>query len=97
MKYFVPNGIVLTIVVAIMATYLKKKYPTKKVYMLPGGILTVISLIIAVISFLTVGGWNAFGYSILFTFVAEASIIGTVIGMIIGKRLENHSEFSRYK
>lgn len=46
MKYFVPIGIVLTIVVTIMATYLKKKYPTKKVYMLPGGILTVISLII---------------------------------------------------
>lgn len=65
--------------------------------MLGGNLNIDFTHIIAVMSILTVGGWNAFGYSILFTFVAEASIIGTVIGMLIGKRLENHSEFSRYK
>jgi F0F1-type ATP synthase membrane subunit a len=86
MTYFVVIGIAVIIVVALLASYLMKKNPSKKHYILPGTVLTVISFVFAIVSFFTEGGWNAIGYEILFVFVAIASLIGTIIGKSFGKR-----------
>lgn len=86
MTYFWVIGVVVILVVALLAAYLMKKSPSKKHYILPGTVLTVISFVFAIVSFFTEGGWDAMGYGILFVFVAIASLIGTVIGKSFGKR-----------
>ena len=80
MEYFIGIGVVVIIAVAFLAAYLVKKNPSKKHYVLPGTILTVISLIVAIVSYFTDDGWSAMGYGILFVFVAIASFLGTILG-----------------
>lgn len=83
-------GIAVLLVVAALAAYLRKKNPSKKSYILPGTILTVVSFVLAGVSFFTESGWDAMGYGILFVFVAVASVIGTLIGKSFG----NDNRFS---
>ncbi len=78
-------GLVVIIVVTFFAAHLLKKNPSKKSYTLPGTILTLLSLVIALVTFFTEGGWDGMGYAFLFVFVAIASLIGTLIGKGIAK------------
>lgn len=89
---FMLIGIAVIIVVALLASYLMKKNPSKKSYILPGTILTFISLVAAIVSFITEGGWDAMGYAFLFVSVAIASLIGTLIGKSFGKKPAAHSK-----
>ncbi|WP_083392052.1 YesK family protein [Bacillus sp. MUM 13] len=77
--------VILIIVIAALASYLLKKYPSKKTFTLPGLILTTLSLIAAIVSYLTADGWTVMGYSILFAAVAIASLIGTAAAKIFTK------------
>lgn len=78
-------GLVVIIVVTVLTAYLLKKNPSNKSYILPGTILTLISLVLALVTFFTEGGWDGMGYAFLFVFVAIASLIGTLIGKGIAK------------
>ena len=80
MGYFIVIALGVMIVVSLLASYLEEKNPSKKHFILPGTILTVISLIVAIVSYFTDDGWSSMGYGILFVFVAIASFLGTILG-----------------
>lgn len=86
MTYFVGIAIGVIIAVAILSSYLLRKNPSKNHYILPGTILTVITLGVAIISYFTMDGWSIMGFFILFVFVGMASFIGTILGKISGKK-----------
>ncbi|WP_040207860.1 YesK family protein [Neobacillus jeddahensis] len=87
---FIIIGIAVMIVVGFLSSYLIKKNPSTNSYILPGTIVTLISLVIAIASHFTTDGWNAMGFAFLFVFVAVASVIGTLIGKSVG----NDNRFS---
>ncbi|WP_341302193.1 YesK family protein [Lysinibacillus sp. FSL H8-0500] len=81
MGYFIITGIAVIIMVYFFASKLSKKNPSKKHYILPGLILTVASLIVAITTyFIGDNPWSNMGYGILFIFVAIASLLGTLLG-----------------
>ncbi|MED4164453.1 YesK family protein [Halalkalibacterium halodurans] len=81
MEYFFLVGAVVVVAVYVLASILAKKSPSKKHYVLPGVILTVVSLALAVTMYFTgTDGWSSIGYGILFVFVAVASLLGTILG-----------------
>ncbi|MBD8007582.1 YesK family protein [Bacillus norwichensis] len=80
MAYFVGIAIGVIIIVAILSSYLLKKNPSKNYYIFPGSISTIITLVVAIISYFIMDGWSTMGYLILFVFVGIASFIGTILG-----------------
>ena len=89
MEIFYITGIAVGIVVCVLSAILARKNPSKKMYLLPGVILTSISLVIAIATFFTGGdSWSNMGYGILFVFVAIASVLGTVIGKVLGRKTD---------
>ena len=89
MEIFHITGIVVGIVVCVLSSILARKNPSKKNYLLPGVILTSISLVIASVTFFTGGdSWSNMGYGILFVFVAIASVLGTAIGKLLGGKTD---------
>lgn len=80
MEYFIAIGVGVIVVVYFFASILTKKTPSKKHYILPGLILTTVSLIIAIVThFIGDDAWSSMGYAILFIFVAIASFLGTFL------------------
>ncbi|GIN90127.1 hypothetical protein J22TS1_11780 [Siminovitchia terrae] len=47
---------------------------------MPGAILTIITLVVAIISYFAMDDWSTMGYFILFVFVGIASFMGTILG-----------------
>lgn len=81
MEYFFLVGAVVLVGIYIMSSILAKKIPYKKHYALPGVILTVITLVVAITMYFTGSdGWSNLGYGILFLFVAVGSLLGTFLG-----------------
>ena len=89
LEIFYITGIAVGIVVCVLSAILARKNPSKKMYLLPGVILTSISLVIAIATFFTGGdSWSNMGYGILFVFVAIASVLGTAIGKVLGGKTD---------
>lgn len=89
MEIFYISGIVVAIVVGTLSTILASSNPTNKTYLLPGVILTGVTLFVVIASFLIGSdGWSNIGYGILFIFVVIASLLGTVAGKILGGKTD---------
>ena len=89
MEIFYIAGIAVVIVVGLLSAILARKNPSKKTYLLPGVILTAVSLLVAIVTFfIGSDGWSNMGYSILFIFVAVASLLGTAVGKTLGGKTD---------
>ena len=83
------TGVVVAIVVCLLSSILARKNPSQKTYVLPGVILTAISLVVAIVTFFTgEDSWSNMGYGIMFVFVAIASVLGTAIGKVLGGKTD---------
>jgi len=91
MMNFIFIGIAVLIIVGFSSSYLIKKNPSKNSYALPGVILTLISLVIAIVSYFTTDGWTSMGFGFLFVFIAIFSLIGTLMGKNYGKSSSEQS------
>ncbi|WP_336771362.1 YesK family protein [Bacillus bombysepticus] len=78
MQNFVYIFIATFIVVAVSSALLRKKSP--KLYWVPGAVLTVISAIVAFISYFTLNGWDSMSFFFLFLSVLVGSAMGTLVG-----------------
>lgn len=72
--------IVVIIIVSLFSFYLKRKNPSNNYYLFPGIMLTVLSYVVAAVSYFTADGWSILGYFFLFILISIASLIGTVVG-----------------
>ncbi|WP_455660665.1 YesK family protein [Pradoshia sp.] len=89
MEIFYFTGIAVVITVGLLSGILARKHPSKKTYLLPGIILTAVSLLVAIITFFRGSdGWSYIGYSLLFIFVAVGSLLGTAIGKTVGGKAD---------
>lgn len=81
MSFYYITGFVVLVMVYFITAMLVRNYPDKKLYVLPGLVLSVSMIVIALISLLT--GENSLsnmGYSLVAFFVTIASLLGTILG-----------------
>ncbi|MFD0768952.1 YesK family protein [Bacillus sp. CGMCC 1.60114] len=77
MQYFVYIFIATIIVVAVSSALLRKKNP--RLTWVPGVVLSVVSFVVAIISYFTLNGWDSMGFFFMFISVLIGSLLGTVV------------------
>ncbi|MGG0240726.1 YesK family protein [Bacillus rhizoplanae] len=77
MQNFVYIFIATVIVVTVLSALLRKKNP--RLTWVPGVLLTVVSFVVAVISYFTLNGWDSMSFFFVFLSVLVGSLLGTLV------------------
>lgn len=77
MQTFVYIFLATIILVSVVSIYLRKK--NFSTFWIPAAFLIGISLIVAVVSYFTLNGWDSMGFFFLFLSITCGAIIGTAL------------------